>query len=117
MAMAAACGVVSTNGIGPLFRRQRRAVAAQPGSDRTSSGPSRPCGAICPALPPSIDRARSVLRRIDGRAHGVHHLWSRGRLLRSVLIPWSASHDAEPRSRMRPSGFDYHGLACLRPET
>jgi hypothetical protein len=74
-------------------------------------------GAICPALPPPIDRARSVLRRIDGRAHGVHHLWSRGRLLRSVLIPWSASHDAEPRSRMRPSGFDYHGLACLRPET
>jgi hypothetical protein len=70
-----------------------------------------------PFSPPPVDRARSVLRRIDGRAHGVHHLWQRGRLLRSGLTPWSGSHDAEPRSRMCLSGFDYHGLACLRPAT
>ena len=31
--------------------------------------------------------------------------------------PWSGSHDAEPRSRRCHSGFDYYGLACLRPAT
>src|SRR5437868_6532636 len=61
--------------------------------------------------------ASSVLQRIDACAHGVHHPWRPGRLLRSVPTPWSGSHDEEPRNRTRPGGFADHGIACLRPET
>ena len=36
---------------------------------------------------------------------------------RSPTNRWSDSHDQERRDRMRPRGFDFHGGACLRPET
>src|SRR5207237_9921379 len=38
-----------------------------------------------------------------------------GRLVHEFT--WSGSHGAEPSSRIGRSGFDYHGRACLRPET
>ena len=71
--------------------------------------PAAPADLGFPALPPPVDRSRSVLRRVDGCAHG--------RLLRSALTPWSGRHDAEHRSRTCPCGFDDYGRACLRTET
>jgi hypothetical protein len=38
-----------------------------------------------------------------------------GRLVHEFT--WSDSHGAEPSSRIGRGGFDYHGRACLRPET
>ncbi len=38
-----------------------------------------------------------------------------GRLVHEFT--WSGSHGAEPSNRIGRGGFDYHGRACLRPET
>jgi hypothetical protein len=51
-------------------------------------------GSAAPALIPTI------------RAGGLVHEFT-----------WSDSHGAEPSSRIGRGGFDYHGRACLRPET
>src|SRR5215469_10883626 len=42
------------------------------------------------------------------------------RSVASYVVPLTSrecSHGEEHRSRIYPSGFDHHGLACLRPET
>ena len=70
-------------------------LAARPLADHFSPSPmvgSR--GSAAPALIPTIRAGRLV------------HAFT-----------WSGSHGAEPSSRIGRGGFDYHGRACLRPET
>jgi hypothetical protein len=70
-------------------------LAARPLADHFSPSPmvgSR--GSAAPALIPTILAGRLV------------HEFTR-----------SGSHGAEPSSRIGRGGFDYHGRACLRPET
>jgi hypothetical protein len=51
--------------------------------------------------------SKGLLEPLTAGHCGVNHL--------NQLV--EGSHDEESRRRMCPSGFDFHGLACLRPET
>jgi uncharacterized membrane protein YccC len=57
-----------------LARQLARSMQENAKLQQRISMPTEP-RPFSPALSPPVDRARSVLRRIDGRAHGVHHLW------------------------------------------
>jgi len=73
-------------------------------------------GAFClgaqtrPALAISSDALTAALMVIIIHAHAVAYI---------ALPPpnGSGSHGEEPRTRMCPSRFDFHGPACLRPGT